>query len=574
MMPAARSVFLAVGEIVGGFISLHPSILIVMPPASLATVLRHLRRSAGNAPGVDDAALLDRFATDRDEAAFELLVWRHGPMVLGVCRRRLGDIHAAEDAFQATFLALARRAKSIRRQSSVGGWLYRVAGRVALAARERSMRKVEQPLEAMTPPGREPEPADVVALRELRRALDDAVGRLPARYRDPLVLTCFAGRSHAEAARQLGCAVRTVESRLGRARQKLRATLLRRGLLPVGGLAAALAPAEAPAGMAPSLVLAAVRAAGTGTASFAIDTLTQGVLHAMLLSKIKIFGAVMFVAGFVGLGTGGMLYQSRAVGQPPSSDPTNTLKHGTAYKQDRKERVRELLRELDEAMKDDSSPETAQQIQKLLNAAAERQREQHEQEIQATLATIAANIARLEHMSAGDKARERAVSEFKDNFHRLGDFYKRRTASKELGVSVNNAIIPYSLDFAFPIHVGDQEPAANSKGQFMAGLGLRGFEFGGAREGQKTEAIGRITNINGKMVQIETSGNVSIGQALSVVRLGDDPHYIGRIKITANNGKSMIAETTQLAWRQAIRVGDMIMVEITATEEGSKERGN
>jgi RNA polymerase sigma factor (sigma-70 family) len=533
-----------------------------MPPASLATVLRHLRRSAGNAPGVDDAALLDRFATDRDEAAFELLVWRHGPMVLGVCRRRLGDIHAAEDAFQATFLALARRAKSIRRQSSVGGWLYRVAGRMALAARERSMRMTEQPLDGTRPIGREPEPADLVSLRELRRALDDAVGRLPARYRDPLVLTCFAGRSHAEAARQLGCAVRTVESRLGRARQKLRATLLRRGLLPVGGLAAALAPADAPAGVAASLVMATVRTAGAGRASVAIDTLTQGVLHAMLLSKIKIVGAVMFVAGFVGLGTGGVLYQSRAIGQPPAVvDPPNPLKDGTSSKQVRKERVRELLRELDEAMKDDSSPETAQQIQKLLNAAAERQREQHEQEIQATLATIATNIALLEKMTTGDKAREGAVAEFKAGFHRLNEQFKGQVTSKE----------------------------SNSKagGQFMAGgmRGMRGFQFGTRLDtsgddpsaptytytdnetGQQIS--GTVEAIDGLKLRIKflAGAKHTPDQVFAVVRFGDDARYIGRLKIIDfKNPSAVVAEITQLAWRQKVKVGDSVMVEIKSGE--------
>src|SRR5439155_21875977 len=192
--------------------------------------------AAGDAAGPADADLLARFAAHRDEAAFELLVWRHGPLVLGVCRRWLRDPHAADDAFQATFLALARRAGAIRRRASVAGWLYCVAGRVAMAARERSARRSahERPLDGLAPPGSDPDPAAAAALAELRHALDDAVGRLPARYREPLVLTCFAGRSHAEAARELGCAVRTVESRLGRARQKLRAALVRRGLLPAG----------------------------------------------------------------------------------------------------------------------------------------------------------------------------------------------------------------------------------------------------------------------------------------------------------------------------------------------------
>jgi RNA polymerase sigma factor (sigma-70 family) len=468
-----------------------------MPPPSLVSVLRHLRRTAGTHAGLDDTALLDRFAADRDEAAFELLVWRHGPMVLGVCRRRLGDVHAAEDAFQATFLALARRAKSIRRAASVAGWLYRVAGRVALAARERSARRTEQPLDGMMPPGREPEPMDAVALRELRQALDDAVGRLPARYRDPLVLTCFGGRSHAEAAQQLGCAVRTIESRLGRARQKLRATLLRRGLLPAGGLAAALAPADAPAGVAASLVMATVRAAGNGTASVAIETLTQGVLHAMLLSKIKIAGAVMFVAGFVGLGTGGVMYQSRAVGQgtagqPPNVDvaPIPPPPEPSPTKQDRQQRVKELLRELTEALKDDTSVETAHQILKLLDAAADRQRTQREQEIEATLNKIAFDIGRLEALVKGDNYLEKPVANFRDYFNIL-----------RMNLSVRAAVKPS----------GDGQPT-----------NLR-------------DAFYRVKKVDGDLVVIAAGrlAGVADGQLLNIFREKPKRALIGVVKILA-----------------------------------------
>src|SRR5581483_624988 len=147
-----------------------------MPPP-LHAVLRHLRRpaaAAGDAAGPSDADLLARCAAHRDEAAFELLVWRHGPLVLGVCRRWLRDPHAADDAFQATFLALARRAGAIRRRASVAGWLYRVAGRVARAANKQAGRRGEreQPLNGLAPPGNEPEPSAVAALRELRQALD------------------------------------------------------------------------------------------------------------------------------------------------------------------------------------------------------------------------------------------------------------------------------------------------------------------------------------------------------------------------------------------------------------------
>src|SRR5262245_13351778 len=194
--------------------------------AQLPSVLRHLHLASG----VPDAQLLERFSTQRDEAAFELLVWRHGGMVLRTCRRLLRDAHEAEDAFQATFLALARRADSVGR-GSVGGWLYQVAYRVALRARARRARweAREQPADRRAGP---PDPLAEAGRREDRRVLDDEVNRLPEKYRVAFVLCCLEGHSSAEAARALGCPVGTVESRLARARRRLRAGLTRQGMAP------------------------------------------------------------------------------------------------------------------------------------------------------------------------------------------------------------------------------------------------------------------------------------------------------------------------------------------------------
>jgi len=177
-----------------------------------------------------DADLLDRFARTGDEAAFELLLWRHARLVMGVCRRTLRDEHLAEDAFQATFLILARKAGSVRRSGSVAGWLHRVARRVAArAAVRRAMSVSREGLLATDPEDRRPGELP----GELRAVLDAEVNRLPDRFRLPVVLCYLDGRSTEEAARILGVPRGTVLSRLATARQRLAGRLSRRGLAPV-----------------------------------------------------------------------------------------------------------------------------------------------------------------------------------------------------------------------------------------------------------------------------------------------------------------------------------------------------
>ena len=203
----------------------------------------------GTVTGLDDDKLLKRFVVERDEVAFAALVARHGPMVLGVCRRILHDEHDVEDAFQATFLVLVSRAKAIRDGDLLGHWIYGVAHRVAVRARANAARRYvhEQNLTAaragVEPPSRDGE------RRELRAVLDDELARLPEPLRAPLVLCHLEGLTHDEAARRLRWPVGTVRSRLARARDKLRRRLSRpradgrrrnpdrRGRLPVSYLA-------------------------------------------------------------------------------------------------------------------------------------------------------------------------------------------------------------------------------------------------------------------------------------------------------------------------------------------------
>jgi RNA polymerase sigma factor (sigma-70 family) len=260
------------------------------------SLMRLLRVGAPTAAGPDapDAQLLERFLASGDEAAFEALAGRHGPMVLGVCRRVLGDADDAEDALQATFLVLARKAASAARHRSAGGWLYTVAWRVALRARARRAARAgrERPLED-TPPAAALGPDDEAEWREVRRVIDEEVARLPAKYRVPFVLFHLEGRSSAEVARELGCPVGTVESWLTRARQRLRAGLTRRGLAPASAALAALAPPAACLPRAAAAARAALAAwrGTTGAVSAEADALAAEAVRALGTAKAKVAAA-------------------------------------------------------------------------------------------------------------------------------------------------------------------------------------------------------------------------------------------------------------------------------------------
>jgi RNA polymerase sigma factor (sigma-70 family) len=267
----------------------------------------------GDSNCISDDQLLERFVTRRDEAAFELLVWRHGKMVLGVCQRLLHDSHAAEDAFQASFLVLARRSRSIRKRASVGGWLYKVAYRTALQERARTIKRMRQesPLQDEFTTEARTDPVIEAEQRELRSVIDEEVSHLPEKYRVPFVLCCVEGRSNQEAARELGCPVGTVESRLSRARERLRTRLSRRGIVSSSGPAiAALSRSDALTSVPTRLVMSTASianrvAAGqiAGAVSAPVAALTEGVLKAMYMTKLRIIG-VLLTVGVLGAGAG------------------------------------------------------------------------------------------------------------------------------------------------------------------------------------------------------------------------------------------------------------------------------
>jgi RNA polymerase sigma factor (sigma-70 family) len=278
-----------------------------MATGPLMTVLRHLHQlgGGGEAGEPTDAQLLERFTARREEAAFAALVRRHGPMVLGVCRRLLHHDHDAEDTFQATFLILMRKAAAISRRKSLGCWLHRVAQRTALRARAARDHRRRQ--ERQCPPMPETDFIAAVVWRDLQPVLDEEVGRLPERYRAPFVLCYLEGMTYQKAARLLHCPPGTLSRRLARAREILRQRLAGRGLaLPAGVLAATLSAKATFAAVPSPLAAAAVKAALAPARNVGprVAALVEGGVQTMKPSAWKFALALLLVLGLVAAGLG------------------------------------------------------------------------------------------------------------------------------------------------------------------------------------------------------------------------------------------------------------------------------
>ncbi|SIO59900.1 RNA polymerase sigma factor, sigma-70 family [Singulisphaera sp. GP187] len=307
-----------------------------MTPGDLDLRLREQIRTlfeVGSLGALSDRQLLDRFSsgdTAASEPAFAMLVERHGPLVLAVCRRLLADPHLAEDAFQATFLVLARRAGSVRNRDALGGWLHRVARRVALRLRIRiDRRKSHERPEVEEVAVND---ADRLQHDELRAVIDAEIDRLGEAQRLPVVLCCLQGLSHEEAAHQLDWPLGSVKSRLARGRRRLQDRLLRRGFAPavaaVAGSTAFLGN-EATAAVAPALVEATARAATalairglvTGVVPATALVLVREELVSMIAFKLKLAAAVSLTAGSFALLIGFALAASQGEEASPKIAP-------------------------------------------------------------------------------------------------------------------------------------------------------------------------------------------------------------------------------------------------------------
>jgi RNA polymerase sigma factor (sigma-70 family) len=307
-------------------------------------ILRHLRTVVTETTGgPGDRQLLEQFVVGRQQAAFEALVRRHAPLVLAVCRRILRHEHDAEDAFQATFLVLARKAGEVGKQGSLAGWLHRVAYHAALKVREQAANREQHERKAV--PRKADDPLEDVTGRELLAVLDEELQRLTETSRAALVLCYLQGHTCDDAARQLGCSVRTLKRRLERGRNCLRARLARRGLaLPAAMLAMGVTQ-PAKAGVPGTLIAATVNAssaalAGTVNAGTAAGVAADAVLHGMNASRFKTLAALLVLAALiVGAGLAGRQDQGQRAdaadrGLRPGGAPAEKLPAAPLEKDD------------------------------------------------------------------------------------------------------------------------------------------------------------------------------------------------------------------------------------------------
>ncbi len=294
--------------------------------------VRRLLKLAGTPPGgqATDRELIERFVLDRSEGAFADLLARHAPMVLAVCRRHLRDPHAADDAFQAAFLVLARKAGKVRGHESIGGWLFEVATRVAKKAAVQDARRntregvpadsAPEPAAAAPPP-----PSDLTALQH---ALDEELQRLPEKLRTPLVLCHLEGLSQDEIARHLGVTDGQLRGRLYRAKEKLRERLVRRGFSLTAILLALTVGTTAHA--VPGALVASTLRSATGAPNMipiAVHNLTLGVIREMSTPFKTI--TVLSLFGVLGLAAAGFAVHAALADPPtaPAGERAATLPH-------------------------------------------------------------------------------------------------------------------------------------------------------------------------------------------------------------------------------------------------------
>jgi RNA polymerase sigma factor (sigma-70 family) len=315
-----------------------------MAVANVNSVLGFLRELAEtqDTRKVLDPELLARFKSQGDEAAFKALVRRHGPMVFRLCMRLLRSQQDAEDAFQATFLVLAKKAGTLRQPESIGSWLFGVASRLACNMRKSAVRRRSRETQAAQKPSGDP--FTEISIREAQEMVDEELSRLSEKYQAPFVLCCLEGLTRDEAARQLGLPLSTVRSRLEHAREVLRARLALRGLTVSSVLLASLLCGQvAGASVYRGVELCTIKAASEVAAGVVVGSvvstrvaaLTEGVLRAMFITKLKVATSLLLIVGFMAVATGIVASDGRGTEGP--STKSEPLAHRTSTAHDQRE---------------------------------------------------------------------------------------------------------------------------------------------------------------------------------------------------------------------------------------------
>ena len=303
-----------------------------MTPRPISSCLAHFRRAAllNGDSGPTDGQLLGEFIALRDETAFEALVKRHAAMVFGVCRRLVGDAHVAEDAFQAVFIVLARRAASIRPREQIGNWLYGVAYRTALKARATLARRHSREKQVVVMPHPEVLPQEI--WHDVQIVLDAELAQLPDKLRLPVVLCDLEGRPQREVARQLKLPPATLANRLATARRHLAERLVKRGIVLSGGALAATITANSAHAAVPATLISraaevASAIAGGRTASAAVSTcalqLSEGVMRMLFLTKLRTLTACLVASLILACGFGAAALSADDANAAPQSAPTS-----------------------------------------------------------------------------------------------------------------------------------------------------------------------------------------------------------------------------------------------------------
>jgi RNA polymerase sigma factor (sigma-70 family) len=491
----------------------------------------------GTTVGSSEGELLERFVTGNDEVAFEALVARHGPMVLGVCRHLLRDPNDVDDAFQATFLVLVRKASTLRRRDLLGNWLYGVAYRVAARARNLSARRNsrvtsgQDSVESLTNQECGPDVGRDQAMHlEQGPWLHQEVSHLPEKYRIPIVLCYFEGLTHDEAALRLGWPLGTVKGRLARARDLLRRRLTRRGVtLSAAALGSHLAVIEAKAAVPASLRLTTLQAAhalacevgaslATSSAvSLPVSALVEGVLHTMIANQVKsVVLSSLLVIGTVATGVvvgasqlSGGSANARKANQVPASSTDSAA-------------IRKAAVPRSEGTTPSVSPQLAQQLSaartsfgQLLSTFREPEIEDIDRLSRWSLITLEADQV----LGTTEADRVAAYEAHRDRMKRLHDF------TQKIPVSDKNQ--PVKADHAQNIlQQAEQSLEASRQGEMPGMMAAMGGMMGGGRRGQMG-GIGQMGMMSGSgQMRMMGSGVGQTGLMAEMMKKASNPSNV------------------------------------------------